>query len=151
MIKKPQEVQDLIENAVKNNLLFQMVSLPARKAIINSMPPLDVHAGEVIIRQGEEGGSKFYVLEQGTCTVEVRDVHAAVMPLLTRGRAPVRAVSCPVAHRRLRSPFAHCRSRRTGRGRRTRWALGARLGRSACFTTRPGPPRCAPRPTAACG
>jgi len=71
-VKKSPEVQEVIEGAVKNNLLFQMVSLPARKAIIDSMFPHEVGPGETIIKQGDENGDRFYVLEVGKCAVEVR-------------------------------------------------------------------------------
>lgn len=66
------------------NLLFDMLSLPARQAIISSMTPLTVKAGTDIIKQGDTNATKFYVLERGACDVFVeseawsgaRKVHA---------------------------------------------------------------------------
>jgi len=72
-VKKTKEQEFLIEDAVRDNLLFKMVSLPARVAIVSSMWPLDARAGTVLMRQGDTGDDRFYVLASGTCTVEVVD------------------------------------------------------------------------------
>ena len=53
------------------NLLFEMLSAPARQAIFRSMAPLAVGAGEAIIRQGDTDATLFYVLEKGSCDVLV--------------------------------------------------------------------------------
>ena len=53
------------------NLLFEMLSAPARQAIFRSMAPLAVGAGELLIRQGDADATLFYVLERGTCDVLV--------------------------------------------------------------------------------
>ena len=74
--KRPETVE-LIESAVKNNLLFEMVSIPARRAIINSMWPMDADPGKLIIRQGDVGGDKFFVLESGTCEITIEDPEKA--------------------------------------------------------------------------
>ena len=59
------------EKAVDGNLLFEMLSAPARQAIFRSMAPLAVGAGEVLIKQGDADATLFYVLERGTCDVLV--------------------------------------------------------------------------------
>lgn len=41
----------LAEQAIKGNLLFETLSLPARQAIIGSMTPMVARAGDEIIRQ----------------------------------------------------------------------------------------------------
>ncbi|CAG9465654.1 unnamed protein product [Pedinophyceae sp. YPF-701] len=64
-VAKSPESQELIEKTVTNNLLFEMVSLPARKAIIDSMDYIELAAGQVIMKQGDSKADKFYVLEKG--------------------------------------------------------------------------------------
>ena len=59
------------EKAVDGNLLFEMLSAPARQAIFRSMAPLAVGAGEVLIKQGDADATLFYVLERGSCDVLV--------------------------------------------------------------------------------
>lgn len=57
------------ERAVEGNLLFDMLSLPARQAIFRSMALQMVSGGTTIISQGDTDATKFYVLEKGTCDV----------------------------------------------------------------------------------
>lgn len=59
------------EKAVQHNLLFEMLSKATRVAIFNSMAPCSVATGTHIIKQGDEG-TKFYILEQGSCDVLIR-------------------------------------------------------------------------------
>ncbi|GAB4820005.1 hypothetical protein N2152v2_007051 [Parachlorella kessleri] len=66
-VPKSEGTQRLIEQAIKGNLLFEMLSLPAKQAIISSMTAVSYTAGEEIIHQGDTEASKFYVLERGTC------------------------------------------------------------------------------------
>ena len=62
------------------NLLFDMLSREARRAIFASMEPLTVPAGTTLITQGDVDASTFYVLELGNCDVFVSD----------EGRQPVK-------------------------------------------------------------
>ena len=55
------------------NLLFDMLTAPARQAIINSMTPFKVAAGCNIIVQGDTVATKFYVLESGNASVMITD------------------------------------------------------------------------------
>ena len=59
------------ERAVEGNLLFDMLSSPARRAIFLSMSLQMVSAGTTIITQGDLDATRFYVLEKGTCDVMV--------------------------------------------------------------------------------
>lgn len=59
------------ERAVEGNLLFDMLSSPARRAIFLSMSLQMVSAGTTIITQGDMDATRFYVLEKGTCDVLV--------------------------------------------------------------------------------
>ena len=59
------------EKAVAGNLLFDTLTAPARRAIINSMSALSVPAGTHIITQGDADASRFYVLASGHATVHV--------------------------------------------------------------------------------
>ena len=59
------------ERAVTGNLLFDTLTAPARRAIINSMSPQSVPPGTAIIRQGDRDATRFYVLASGQATVHV--------------------------------------------------------------------------------
>ena len=61
------------ERAVDGNLLFDMLTAPARQAIINSMTPFQAAPGSDIIVQGDTVATKFYVLESGTASVLITD------------------------------------------------------------------------------
>lgn len=60
------------EKAIEGNLLFDMLSMSAKRAIIDSMTPLHVTVGTDIITQGDTDATKFYVLEKGACDVYVK-------------------------------------------------------------------------------
>lgn len=75
-------INKLIEKAVDGNVLFDMLSVAAKTAIIESMTQLSVSSGATIIRevsfpffinvkrfQGDTVATKFYVLEEGNCEV----------------------------------------------------------------------------------
>jgi hypothetical protein len=68
------------ERAVEGNLLFDMLSLPARQAIFRSMSLHMVSAGTKIISQGDTDATKFYVLEKGTCDVFVTNEATGNVP-----------------------------------------------------------------------
>ena len=54
------------------NLLFDKLSADTRKAVFDSMLPLEVLAHTTIIQQGDTDASKFYILESGYCSVLVK-------------------------------------------------------------------------------
>lgn len=68
------------ERAVEGNLLFDMLSLPARQAIFRSMSLHMVSAGITIINQGDTDATKFYVLEKGTCDVLITNEATGNVP-----------------------------------------------------------------------
>jgi CRP-like cAMP-binding protein len=59
-----------IQEAVKNNLLFNNLDLQQRQRIIDAMFERRIIAGEVVIRQGDEGDN-FYVVDSGKFAVHV--------------------------------------------------------------------------------
>ena len=63
------------------NLLFDMLTREAKRAIFASMEPLMVSAGTAIITQGDEDASTFYVLEIGNCDVFVCNESTGGQPL----------------------------------------------------------------------
>ncbi len=65
---------------MEGNLLFDMLSLPARQAIFRSMSLHMVGAGTTIISQGDTNATKFYVLEKGTCDVLVTNEATGNVP-----------------------------------------------------------------------
>ena len=93
------------------NLLFEMLSAPARAAIFRSMAPLAVGAGEAIIRQGDAGAdaTHFYVLERGACDVLVAAGGEA--PQRVHTYAPGRRGRRPAARRRAPVPASRVRAR----------------------------------------
>ena len=68
------------ERAVEGNLLFDMLSLPARQAIFRSMALQMVSGGTTIISQGDTDATKFYVLEKGTCDVLISSEATSNVP-----------------------------------------------------------------------
>ena len=54
----------MLLNSMKGNILFQGLSLFAKQAIVESMAPVQVQAGDCIIQEGEEG-SEFYIVDTG--------------------------------------------------------------------------------------
>ena len=94
------------ERAVEGNLLFDMLSLPARQAIFRSMALQMVSAGTTIISQGDTDATKFYVLEKGTCDVLISSDATGNLPrkvhTYTSGRcAPVSLLILSSLHRHL--------------------------------------------------
>ena len=63
------------------NLLFDMLSREAKRAIFASMEPLMVSAGTTIITQGDVNASTFYVLEIGNCDVFVSSTGSGGQPV----------------------------------------------------------------------
>ena len=60
-----------IGKAIKLNFLFQHLSADQRVEVINYMQPLEVKAGDWVIKQGDEG-DQFYVIDKGRFEVRVR-------------------------------------------------------------------------------
>ncbi|KAI7838861.1 hypothetical protein COHA_007362 [Chlorella ohadii] len=85
VIPKTDYAERLIAKAIEGCLLFEQLSLPAKqasgrppaaavlaaRAIIRSMKPKMVKAGEVVIKQGDTDASTFYVLERGSADVRI--------------------------------------------------------------------------------
>jgi hypothetical protein len=71
VIPKTDYAERIIAKAIEGCLLFEQLSLPAKQAIIRSMKPKIVKAGEVIIKQGDTEASTFYVLERGSADVRI--------------------------------------------------------------------------------
>ena len=70
------------------NLLFDTLTAPARRAIINSMSPMSVPPGTAMIKQGDTDATRFYVLASGRATVHVADAHTgATAQVATYGPA----------------------------------------------------------------
>lgn len=63
-------MRERIETAVRSNLLFRSLDAEERNLIFAGMRERTVTAGEVVIRQGEEGDN-FYVVDQGRFSVDV--------------------------------------------------------------------------------
>ncbi|CAL8467781.1 g7319 [Coccomyxa elongata] len=70
----------MTERAVEGNLLFDMLSLPARQAIFRSMSLHMVSAGTTIINQGDTDATRFFVLEKGTCDVMITNEATGNVP-----------------------------------------------------------------------
>lgn len=72
-IPKTQAARHLIERAISHNRneLFRGMSFAARQAIINSMKPMTVQSGEVIIRQGDADARTYYVVDRGAFEVRI--------------------------------------------------------------------------------
>ena len=66
------------EKALTGNLLFDTLTAPARRAIINSMSLLSVPAGTAIITQGDADATRFFVLASGRATVHIADAKTGV-------------------------------------------------------------------------
>jgi hypothetical protein len=71
-VPKTEAARQLIGAAIAGNLLFQGLSLAARQAIVSSMAPQAVAAGEVVIAQGDTDASKYYVVDRGAFEVLLR-------------------------------------------------------------------------------
>lgn len=68
--KNPEEVAT-IATTIKHNFLFQHLTASQRSSVINLMIPVQVKAGDWIIRQGDKG-DRFYVIDSGKFEVRVK-------------------------------------------------------------------------------
>lgn len=66
----PVAISDNARKAIKNNFLFKSLDSEQVALVFAGMTERDVTAGEIIIRQGEEGDN-FYIVEEGKYSVEV--------------------------------------------------------------------------------
>ena len=64
---------------MESNLLFEMLSKSARRAIFDSLAPQKVSSGSDIIQQGDEG-TKFYILQDGSCDVFISKAEWGPLP-----------------------------------------------------------------------
>ena len=62
-----------IRGAIKVNFLFQHLSADQSEEIINFMQPIQIKAGECVIKQGDVG-DKFYVIDKGRFEVRVKAI-----------------------------------------------------------------------------
>lgn len=62
-----------IGGAIKVNFLFQHLSEEQRNDVVSYMQPLQVKAGEWVIKQGDEG-DKFYVIGEGRFEVRIKAI-----------------------------------------------------------------------------
>lgn len=58
-----------IFQAMDGNLLFSGLTWASKHAIANSMEPMNVEEGDVIIQQGDEDASKYFVVDRGSFEV----------------------------------------------------------------------------------
>lgn len=67
---KPRAVQELLEGALKTNILFAHLEEEERKEVFDAMNEVEFKEGDIIIRQGDEGDN-FYVVKEGECEIWV--------------------------------------------------------------------------------
>lgn len=68
--KQPEDEQ-IILSAMRSNFLFHHLNALQRNAVISVMQPVNVKAGDWIIKQGD-AGDKFYIVDSGRFEVRVR-------------------------------------------------------------------------------
>lgn len=67
---KTKEETELINTALKKNFVFEQMSQKELRPLVHAFEKHSVKAGEVIIKQGDEG-NYFYIILAGTCSFEV--------------------------------------------------------------------------------
>ncbi|KYR00093.1 protein kinase A regulatory subunit [Tieghemostelium lacteum] len=69
-VPKSIETQQRLQQALKMNIMFSHLEEEERESIFSAMVEVHYKAGDVIIRQGDEGDN-FYVVENGECDIYV--------------------------------------------------------------------------------
>ncbi|KAJ9054506.1 hypothetical protein DSO57_1001509 [Entomophthora muscae] len=72
VIPKSIEAKMRIASATSSNLLFRNLEAEQRRCIVDAMFERPVKAGEVVIKQGDEGDN-FYVVDQGAFDIFIHD------------------------------------------------------------------------------
>jgi cAMP-dependent protein kinase regulator len=85
MPKSPQLHREL-EEALRTNILFAHLEEEERKEVFDAMVEVKYAAGEVIIRQGDEGDN-FYVVKEGICEIWVQKGTAPPNKVMTVGKS----------------------------------------------------------------
>jgi len=68
---KNEVVQERLDKALRNNILFSHLDASERKEVSKFMHVVSFKAGDVIIEQGDENGDHFYVVDEGECDIYV--------------------------------------------------------------------------------
>ena len=76
------EERSRIEKHIKSNFLFLHMTSQQKANAISCMEMINVATGDVIIKQGDEG-DKFYIVDEGTYDVGVRNEEGVVQTVLT--------------------------------------------------------------------
>lgn len=69
-VPKSKEDRERILSAISDHFLFQHLSTAQRDSVVNVVQPVRVKAGDVVIRQNEQG-DKFYIVDSGKFEVRV--------------------------------------------------------------------------------
>ena len=71
--------EEAIERATEDNVLFAEMDARARRRVAGAMTPMYVAEGDVIMRQGDENGDVFYVIEVGEARVMKNETSRRLM------------------------------------------------------------------------
>ncbi len=71
-IAKDQKISDLLLGIVSTNILFSSYAADEQQAIVDAFDKEEIDADTFVIRQGENG-EKFYVVEQGSVDIYVKN------------------------------------------------------------------------------
>ena len=77
-IPKPIEAREMIKKAIEPNVLFKNCSEEEIVDLVDVFEPSSAHAGQVVIKQGDEGND-FYVMEKGIVDVYEGDRHVCAL------------------------------------------------------------------------
>lgn len=77
-----------IFQAMDGNLLFSGLTWASKHAVANSMEPMNVEEGDVVIRQGETDASQYFVVDRGSFEVrrEIEGEEGQVLGVCNMGR-----------------------------------------------------------------
>jgi cAMP-dependent protein kinase regulator len=82
VIPKSEDEAMRIHRVMDRNILFKYLDSEQRKIILNAMFQVDKVAGDVIIRQGDEGDN-FYVIDSGIAEIFINQKNAPPLLVLT--------------------------------------------------------------------